>query len=134
MTLALNLKAMVQQGDVLIMRENVARQDTTYFAERQKALKERMKDHPGKARDWDPDSKHVQYAVIPGHNIDPSTSRQVRRQLERLAAKSWKVDRRKGITRTTVTRVITSRYKPHQGQGVRYTVGLPLVTFIRHTV
>lgn len=73
--------------DLPITRESVKAQDLSYLDGRLTALKKRMKGHPGKNRDWDSESKSIQLAEVDHPEFDPTTSRQVRRQIERRTKK-----------------------------------------------
>lgn len=147
MTLAFNLRKKLLNNDLSLTRSDVAKQDMSFMDEKLKRLKKQMKGHPGRNRDWDPELRTKQLAQVEDVEVNPSTSRQVRRQVERLMKKFAKthkfgkkmvldynsrVHRNEDpkthkithivvpINRPSLTHVNTSRYVPHHGMNVRY--------------
>lgn len=145
--IALNLRKLLKEGDVRITKGDIAPQDMTFQDEKLKRLKKMMKKHPSKNTDWDPELRTKQLAQVDDVLVDPRTSRQVRRQVERLKKKFAKthkfgkkmvldydsrvqrVENEKTgaishrivqINRPSLTLVNTSRYVPHQGKNIRY--------------
>jgi hypothetical protein len=151
MTLAFNLRNMLDKDGHLqmqITRDDVAKQDMSFMDKKLKRLKKMLKGHLGRNTDWDPELRTKQLAQVDDVTVDPNTSRQVRRQVERLMKKFAKThkfgkkmvldynhrvhrneDPKTGmithrivpINRITLTQVNTSRYVPHQGKNIRYS-------------
>lgn len=146
--LALNLAQKLKAGDLHITKADITPQDMTFQDEKLDRLKKQMKDHKGLNKTWDPEIKTKQFAEVDDVRIDPNTSRQVRRQIERLIKKAGRTHKfgkkmivdynhrvqliedpktrlvkyaLTPINRPCLTQVNTSRYVPHAGLGVRYT-------------
>jgi hypothetical protein len=149
MTLALNLAKTLRDRngfEPLITKADIAPQDMSFQDAKLERLKKMMRKHPGKNPDWDPEIRTHQLAQVEDVRIDPTTSRQVRRQVKRLMKKALRthkfgkkvldynsrvhraVNKDTGlishhivpINRPSLTHVDTSRYVPHQGKGIRY--------------
>ena len=69
---------------------NIPPQDLSYFEERQKVMKKRMRKHPLRNPDWDPEAKTISLTEFEHDELDPTTSRQVRRQHARLVKKAMR--------------------------------------------
>ena len=71
--LALNLRSVLQyNGMAGITKEDILPQDMSFQDEKLKRLNKMMKKHPGRNRDWDPEIKHVNLAVVEDIKLDPT--------------------------------------------------------------
>lgn len=89
--IALNLRKVFDVNmsyGVGIMKEDIAPQDLSFMDAKLERLNKIMKGHPLRNRDWDPEQKTIMLAHDTPPTLDPKTSRQVRRQVERLLTKS----------------------------------------------
>lgn len=115
--LCMSLKSFTKEGGVKgITRDDIARQDISFLYARNHKMVERMKDHPGRNRDYNPDAKTISIAQVPDIVLKRGISRQVNRQIDRLQAKADKRHKRhRYVNYVMLTHVYTGRYTSHIG-------------------
>lgn len=118
---------------VAIFKDDCQPQDVTYYHEHHEKLSKWVNEHPYKNPNYN-ENIHggMRYAKLPPHNeVDPETSRQTRRQFDRITAKKMrknyglrknKLDSRMIPTnRFYLVAVNASRYIPHIGKSQKVT-------------